>query len=167
MTWVLSRPITSRIDIQLREMTKVDYHTSEQSSVKVKQESTARMKEDRKQMSLLDDYFTERCVFSGIEKRDEDKLMNICSGLVAPANVNVDKAFEIGSAIINSMVGEDPIKFNITKASLAVQIPAKEFGPKDSIFETAQIDLQLFFPASTEFCIFRYYRPRFGDLSTV
>ena len=54
MTWVLSRPITSRIDIQLREMTKVDYHTSEQSSVKVKQESTARMKEDRKQMSLLE-----------------------------------------------------------------------------------------------------------------
>ena len=89
-------------------MTKVDYHTSEQSSVKVKQESTARMKEDRKQLSLLEDYFTERCVFSGIEKRDGDKLMNISSGLVAPAKVNVlDKAFEIGSAIINSMVGEE------------------------------------------------------------
>ena len=59
MTWVLCRPITSRIDIQLREMTKVDLnHTSEQSSVKVKQESTARMKEDSKQMSLLEDYFT-------------------------------------------------------------------------------------------------------------
>ena len=41
-------------------------------------------------MSLLEDYFTERCVFSGIEKRDGDKLMNISSGLVAPANVNVD-----------------------------------------------------------------------------
>ena len=53
--------------------------------------------------------------------------------------------FEIGSAIINSMVGEDPIKFTITKASLAVRIPAKEFGPKDSIFETAQIDPQLCF----------------------
>ena len=145
MTWVLSRPITSRIDIQLREMTKVDYRTSEQSSVKVKQESTARMKEDRKQMSLLEDNFTERCVFSGIEKRDGDKLMNISSGLVAPANVNVDKAFEIGSAIINRMVGEDPMKFTITKASLVVQIPAKEFGPKDSISKTAQIDPQLFF----------------------
>ena len=67
------------------------------------------------------------------------------SGLVAPANVNVGKAFEIGSAIINSMVGEDPMKFTITKASLAVPIPAKEFGPKDSISKTAQIDPQLFF----------------------
>ena len=37
------------------------------------------------------------------------------------------------------------MEFTITKASLAVQIPAKEFGPKDSISKTAQSDPQLFF----------------------
>ena len=39
LVWVLSRPVISKLDLLLREMTKVDYQTPEQSSVKIKNRS--------------------------------------------------------------------------------------------------------------------------------
>ena len=149
LTWILSRPITSKIDEQIREMTKVSHSGSEteQSNFQVKAERESRKTKDYAHMQRIESYLTERCLFN-LPNSGSDEIMNLNTGFIAPKEVNVDKALSIGDTILKSMVGLDPLTFTIKKTSLAVQIPTKcvAKGPGDDAVDMSlKIDPQLFF----------------------
>ena len=106
-------------------MVEVDYHTPEQSnvSVKMKAERPSRLMKDKADMDDIESFFVQRGIFSNPEGR-EKSIMNLATGLVAPATTNVDKTKEIGQNIIDSMYLSENLKtFKIKKATLAKQIP--------------------------------------------
>ena len=53
------------------------------------------------------------------------KLMNIRTGVVAPDNVNVYKAKEVGKAIITKITSQRPTDVKFKKVDYAIQIPSK------------------------------------------
>lgn len=123
--WLLSRPVITQLDLKLRETLVVGYNTSEQSNAQVqtKPERMSRMKKDKADMEILEQYFVSRGLFSNQNSRNPN-LMNLATGFIAPAQTNVDKAQEVGLKIVEKMYEVDNIKsFSIPKKLLAVQIP--------------------------------------------
>ena len=57
-------------------------------------------------MSKIEAYFTERLLFEPIMATD--CLMNICTGLKAPPECNVDCANEVDIRVLDMMLGENP-----------------------------------------------------------
>lgn len=89
---------------------------------------------------MVFEFFTEKFMF--FDHVILPSLVNIATGLVAPANVNVSKSEELGEEIINEMTGKNPMDLTIKKVSLAVQILTK------SVFKTKSMpvaDPQRFF----------------------
>ena len=120
MIWIKSRPVISDLDLQLRKMTGIDYSSPEMSSIKVKAQRPARMKQDHTHMNLLEDFFEERQLFSDHDGR-EQRLMNLATGMVATSGTNVHKVKEMGLKIFEAVLESDESleKFKITKKMLA------------------------------------------------
>ena len=72
---------------------------------------------------MVFEFFTEKFMF--FDHVILPSLVNIATGLVAPANVNVSKSEELGEEIISEMTGKNPMDLTIKKVSLAVQILTK------------------------------------------
>lgn len=126
LIWVLSRPVVSKIDVMVKKMTNLEYHTHDGQSHanSAKYEGKARLLKDQEHMKLIKAFFSERCIFDKNVK-DPEVIMSIGTGMIAPQDVNVNKVREIGTHIIQSMIGEHPFDVPIRKADLSVQIPAK------------------------------------------
>ena len=95
---------------------------------------------DIRDSAMVFEFFTEKFMF--FDHVILPSLVNIATGLVAPANVNVSKSEELGEEIINEMTGKNPMDLTIKKVSLAVQILTK------SVFKTKSMpvaDPQRFF----------------------
>ena len=56
--------------------------------------------------------------------------MNLATGLIAPSEVNVHKARDVGIEIIKSMFGQNPLTLTIKKSTLVIQIPSSHSGLK-------------------------------------
>ena len=56
--------------------------------------------------------------------------MNLATGLIAPSEVNVHKARDVGIEIIKPMFGQNPLTLTIKKSTLAIQIPSSHSGLK-------------------------------------
>ena len=155
LIWIMSRPVVCAIDKKIKEMTKVELKTSEQSSVKeVKQERPSRIKNYEEHVGLIEKFFTERLLFDPAIP-NKDSVINIASGLVSPPEVNVNEAREVGMKIIKSMVGQNPLELKMLKTSLAIQIPSKQSmkmaGVDSATAKLAQIDPQLLFQRALNF----------------
>ena len=88
LIWVMFRPVVSKPDKYVREMTKVDLRSPEQSSVKA--ECQSRVKKDVKDLGVLGIFFAERFLFDPFVAHN--RLMNIGTGLVAPPEANIHLA---------------------------------------------------------------------------
>ena len=119
--WILSRPIVCAIDMKVREMTKVDVRSFEQSAMK--ENRASRTSKDIVDMGKIEAYFLERMVFD--PNMNSTNLVNIATGLQAPESCNVHKSFNVGVAILESMQQQNPLTVKIPKAILAVRIPSK------------------------------------------
>ena len=121
LTWVLSRPIVCKLNEKISEMTETGIGGSIGQSA-VKSCRVTRVSRDWDDILKLKDFFSERLVFDPYVV--STKLMNIATGLVAPEKVDVHKAFQIGSKIIKSLEGQNPLNAKIEKEDLAVQFPS-------------------------------------------
>ena len=117
LVWILSRPVVGKLSEMVSKMTGVNLHTPEQSSVKVKQEGNARIKQDIIHMGLIENFLSDRCLFQAHENTN---LMNLATGLVASKEVNVQNIRDVGLKIVEAMVGENPFTHTIKKKDLAI-----------------------------------------------
>ena len=117
LVWILSRPVVGKLSEMVSKMTGVNLHTPEQSSVKVKQEGNARIKQDILHMGLIENFLSDRCLFQAHENTN---LMNLATGLVASKEVNVQNIRDVGLKIVEAMVGENLLTHTIKKKDLAI-----------------------------------------------
>ena len=96
--WLLSMPACADVNSAMQNLTGVGFHTSEQH----KETSNSRKKRDKMDTLKILSFLQERNPFS-----EDISLRNIETGVTADASVNVDKAKEIGTKIIESMAGKN------------------------------------------------------------
>ena len=115
-------------------MTGVNYLTSEQH----KDSTTARQQQDYKDLQTLTTYVAERNPFS-----PDPSLRSIASGVLADQNVNADKAKEVGSTILSSMVGKNALDFSFGRKDHIITTASKSAVPLSG--GSVHVDLQLLF----------------------
>ena len=91
----LSMPACGEVNRAMQELTTVSYNSGEQN----KDITQARQSRDWKDTQTLLIYFLERNPFTS-----DTSLRSICTGVHAHSTVNVDRAEDVGNAILASMV---------------------------------------------------------------
>jgi hypothetical protein len=124
LTWTLSRPVTVKIDAKLKELTGVRYVTSDQHEIKeVRSSAISRNTDD---MKKIEQFCTSRFLLDlNSLPLLSLELKNIATGLIAPSNVSVHNAEEIGRTVLISMEKKSPTEVVLRKKDFAVQMPAK------------------------------------------
>ena len=145
LTWVLSRPIVCKLNEKISAMTATSIGGSiGQSSVKACRES--RISRDMEDMLKIKKYFDERLVFDSYVV--STRLRNITTGLIAPDSVNVQDAFLVGSQILKSLEGQNPLTAKIPKETLVKQFPSTAVisnRNKDNLKDASVLDPNLLF----------------------
>ena len=136
--WLLSMPACADVNSAMQNLTGVGFHTSEQH----KETSNSRKKRDKMDTLKILSFLQERNPFS-----EDISLRNIETGVTADASVNVDKAKEIGTKIIESMAGKNIVDFTFKKSNQAITLNAKSNVKVGG--ETIQVDPQLLFQRLT------------------
>ena len=121
LTWVLSRPIVCKLHEKMRGMVGLTAIKIGQSSVK--HVSASKVDKYWEDVTKVKHFFEERLVFDS--QAITPCLRNIATGMVVPEKVNVYQAFDIGSHLIKSLEGCNPLEVKITKSEVAVQFPLK------------------------------------------
>ena len=91
---------------------------------------------------VLDDYVRMKGVFS--KDTNSVPLMNIATGVVAPKNVNVHQAKQIGCSYLATLHGTKPNETKLSKSSQCTQIPLKLKNVHD-VDKASSLDPQLLF----------------------
>ena len=97
LVWLLSMHACAGVNCALQDLTAVTYNTSDQH----KEATRARQERDFKYTEEL-----LKCLQSRNPFTDDPCLRSISTGVTADNEVNVDKANEIESQILESMIGE-------------------------------------------------------------
>ena len=132
--WLLSMPACSTVNAAMQKLTEVDYVTSDQH----KDATLARQSRDDKDTRSLLDYLQHRSPFD----RDSS-LQSVATGVTADTNVNADKAKEVGSKILQSMVGKNVGDFTFKKNDTVVTMDSKSCAKIDG--QSLPVDPQLLF----------------------
>lgn len=132
--WLLSMPACADMNVGMQTLTGNEFTSSEQH----KEASEARQQRDDKDMRLVLNFLLPRNPFSC-----DESLRNLASGVTADPTVNVDRAKELGQAILDSMTGQQVKDYKFRKkdqaVTMAVKVSAKIGG------EAIQVDPQLLF----------------------
>ena len=97
LIWSLSMPACGEMNKTMQELTGVSYNSGEQN----KDLTQARQARDWKDTKTLLSYLHDRNPFTS-----DPSLRSICTGVHAHSTVNVDKAKDVGDAILVNMDGE-------------------------------------------------------------
>ena len=104
LVWVLSRPGVLSIDAKIKEMTKVNFNSSEQN-IKIKHTLPSTMSRNANGMNLIEAFFKARFLFDLVSTKNTDKkLRNIANGLVSPSTVSVVNVQDCGKNIYGWML---------------------------------------------------------------
>ncbi|CAG2201846.1 unnamed protein product [Mytilus edulis] len=136
--WLLSMPACADMNQAIQELTGVGYYTSDQH----KEESIARQKRDREDIMSILTFMKERSPFTG-----DSSLRNIETGVTADSSVNVDNSKDVGTAIIESLVGQNVIDYTFKKKNQVITLNSKTSIKVDG--ELIQVDPQLLFQRCT------------------
>ena len=131
--WVLSMPALAEVDRAMQCVTKVMYNSDEQN----KDMSKARQELDMQDIRKLLTFLEERNPFS-----TNVSLRNIATGVTAEKSVNVDKAKDIGKAILNSMDGKPIADYTFKRSAQAITLDVKSIKIDG---DNASIDPELLF----------------------
>ena len=118
----------------MKTLTKITYTTTEQH----KAAGPSRVKRVYNDAMKMVKFLVERDPFD-----DNIHLMNIDTGEVADASVNVYNAKQIGDGILKNMAGKHIFDYSYKRKDMAVTITAKHSLKHDG--ENIQIDYQLLF----------------------
>ena len=132
--WVLSNPATSEITAAMQELTMVTYETSAQH----KDLSLARQVKDTADTLKILRFLESQSPFD-----EHDSLQNLITGETAHSSVNVDRAKEIGIAILKDMAGKRPTEYTFRKKAQSVTMNSKSSVTINK--EIVHIDPQLLF----------------------
>ena len=138
VTWLLSMPACAKMNEAMQELTGVNCNTGEQN----KDITRARQKRDRKDTNTVLRYLQERSPFIL-----DTSLQNICTGVNAHSTVNVDKAKDVGKAILADMEGKTAAEHTFKRNKQAVTLDTKSTVKIDGVM--VQIDPQLLFQRLT------------------
>ena len=98
LVWLLSRPACSEVNLAMQDLLDILYQTSEQH----KEISESRQEKDQADSTVLMSFLSERNPF-----KDDHKLHNIVTGVVAERAVNAPDAKDVGNNIILSLHGKN------------------------------------------------------------
>jgi hypothetical protein len=112
--WLLSMPSCSEVNRTMQDYTGILNKGSEQH----RDMSIARKARDNKDMKILLNYLVNMNPFTG----DDKLLRNISTGETACNLVNADCSEEVGSQIIDSMIGQDTQEYTFKKKNQAITI---------------------------------------------
>lgn len=132
--WLLSTPACAEINRAMQEFTGIYYSSSEQHV----DSREARISRDHNDMMELLQFLEARNPF-----RDDPALCNVATGVTADDTVNVDKAKEVGTSVIKSLVGKRVSGFSFKKKDQVITLKTKSSVKIDN--ETVQVDPQLLF----------------------
>ena len=122
LTWLLNRPVISKVNNAMEEMTGYSSKIG-QTSVKVLRKSRIRRHCDDEQ--TIHNFFTQRLVLS---PEAPTQLKSIATGIISPKSVNVHLAYEIGTKLITNLAGSNSLTVIIKKADLCIQMPLRELS---------------------------------------
>lgn len=114
--WLLSMPACADFNNSMQELTNTQYHTSDQH----KEGGTSRKERDHKDMVTFITFLAQRNPFL-----EDASLRNLETGETAEKAVNVDKASEVGTKIINSMAGKQVSSYVFKKNEKVVPMDTK------------------------------------------
>ena len=114
--WLLSMPACAEVNCAQQDLTAVTYNTSDQH----KEATRARRGRDSKDTEELLKFLQSRNPFT-----DDRCLRSISTGVTADNEVNVDKAHEIGSQILETMIGESILCYTFRRKQQATTLTDK------------------------------------------
>ncbi|XP_062523628.1 uncharacterized protein LOC134198281 [Corticium candelabrum] len=138
LTWLLSKPACADVNCAMQELTGVSYNTGEQN----KDITKARQARDWKDTHKILKYLRDMNPFTS-----DTSLRSISTGVHAHSTVNVDKAKDVGNAILISMEGKTAAEYNFKKKDQVITLDTKNAVKVDGI--AVQIDPQLLFQRLT------------------
>ena len=133
LVWLLSMPACAEVNGALQDLTAVTYNTSDQH----KEATRARQERDSKDTEELLKFLQSRNPFT-----DDRCLSSISTGVTADNEVNVDKANEIGSQILESMIAESILGYTFRRKQQAITLNDKTCVKFN---EDVKVDSQLLF----------------------
>ena len=114
LIWLLSMPACAEFNYAMQDFTGVAYETSDQH----KDLSKAKQQRDQIDTEKILNFLVSKNPFD----EHELKLRSIASGITASKNVNVDIANDVGTSILNSMVGHNVFDFTFKRKYQAVPL---------------------------------------------
>ena len=106
LVWLLSRPACSEVNLAMQDLLDILYQTSEQH----KEIPESRQEKDQADSTVLMSFLSERNPF-----KDDHKLHNIVTGVVAERAVNAPDAKDVGNNIILSLHGKNIMQHSFRK----------------------------------------------------
>ena len=134
LIWSLSMPACGEMNKTMQELTGVSYNSGEQN----KDLTQVRRARDWKDTKTLLSYLHDRNPFTS-----DPSLRSICTGVHAHSTVNVDKAKDVGDAILVNMEGMTAAEYTFKRNDQAITLDTKSAVRIDGI--AVQIDPQLLF----------------------
>ena len=116
LTWLLSKPACADVNCAMQELTGVSYNTGEQN----KDITKARQARDWKDTHKILKYLRDMNLFTF-----DTSLRSISTGVHAHSTVNVDKAKDVGNAILISMEGKTAAEYNFKKKDQVINLDTK------------------------------------------
>ena len=113
VVWSLAMPACAEVNRAMQELTGVSFNSGEQN----KDMAQSRQVRDWKDIQTLLSYLQQRSPFSS-----DPVLRNICTGVHAHSNVNVDTAKVVGNAILSSMEGTTPADYTFKRNRHAITL---------------------------------------------
>ena len=136
LVWVLSRPAIVSIDAKMKEMTGVQFSTSEQHLL-MKHIHASTISRNSNDVNVMKTFCKSGYLLDiDAMPKFESSLKNIATGLVAPQNVTITDVYDLGCNVISEMAGKSPCSYSFKKSMQATQIPSKRE-------KTTRVDLQI------------------------
>jgi hypothetical protein len=133
-TWILAMPCCASINDAMNDITGTGFVTSEQH----KESGHSRMDKDTKDIGTMVSFLKERDPFN-----DNPNLRNIETGVTAEASVNADNAKSVGQKIMQSLPGQNVVKYSFKRSMQIVPMNSRNSIKVDE--DNIVIDPQLLF----------------------
>ena len=134
LVWILSSSVTSEVNLAMQELTSINYHASEQH-VDI---SIARFEKDVTDTYKLIEFLTQRNPFT-----DNPDLCSLVTGLTADEAINAECAKEVGSRVLQNMIGKNVVQHSFKKKEQVV--PLSSINAVKLKNDIINIDPQLLF----------------------
>lgn len=135
-TWLLGMPACANVNSAMQDFAGSTYTSSEQH----KDMTDTRLKRDEKDTRLIACFLEERDPF-----RECSRLKNIATGVVADSSANAHKACDVGTVILDKMVGHKVSEFSFKWPDKAVTMATVSKSSVKIDGDIISVDPQLLF----------------------